>query len=270
VWCIKGVLNLPIRHWLRSANFAIEGILHAAKTQRHLRYHFFSAAVVLLLSYIFGVSRMEFLIIALSVIAVLLAEMFNTAIEALVDIMSPAQCEKARIAKDIAAGAVLITVFGVAVIGYIILFPYLRDFFHRGLYVTKHSTEEIALIAFILVVILVVITKTYFGRGPLSAEYAERPCARLFGMGGDNVYYGKFYRLSAFFCHCGDNRPEQGYHKSSYSLGGHPRQPYGCICYLSAVPAVFVRVRNSPLTRSTTRLWNLGGCHKERFRLDRL
>jgi len=156
---------LPIRHWLRSANFAIEGILHAAKTQRHLRYHFFSAAVVLLLSYIFGVSRMEFLIIALSVIAVLLAEMFNTAIEALVDIMSPAQCEKARIAKDIAAGAVLITVFGVAVIGYIILFPYLRDFFHRGLYVTKHSAEEIALIAFILVVILVVITKAYFGRG---------------------------------------------------------------------------------------------------------
>lgn len=108
---------------------------------------------------------MEFLIIALSVIAVLLAEMFNTAIEALVDIMSPAQCEKARIAKDIAAGAVLITVFGVAVIGYIILFPYLRDFFHRGLYVTKHSAEEIALIAFILVVILVVITKAYFGRG---------------------------------------------------------------------------------------------------------
>jgi diacylglycerol kinase (ATP) len=165
VWCIKGVLNLPIRHWFRSANFAIEGILHAAKTQRHLRYHFFSAAAVLLLSYILGVSRMEFLIIALSVIAVLLAEMFNTAIETLVDIMSPAQCEKARIAKDIAAGAVLITVFGVAVIGYIILFPYLRDFFHRGLYVTKHSTEEIALIAFILVVILVVITKVYFGRG---------------------------------------------------------------------------------------------------------
>ncbi len=165
MWYIKGVLNLPIRHWVRSANFAIEGILHAAKTQRHLRYHFFSAAAVLLLSYIFGVSRIEFLIIALSVIAVLLAEMFNTAIEALVDIMSPAQCEKARIAKDIAAGAVLITVFGVAVIGYIILFPYLRDFFHKGLYVTKHSTEEIALIAFILVVILVVITKAYFGRG---------------------------------------------------------------------------------------------------------
>lgn len=156
---------MPFRQWLRSANFAIEGILHATKTQKHVRYHLFTAAAVLLLSYILGVSRMEFLIIALSVIAVLLAEMFNTAIEALVDIVSPEHCEKARIAKDIAAGAVFVTAFGVAVIGYVVLFPYLRDAFHRGLSVTKHSKEEIALIAFIIVVILVVITKTYFGRG---------------------------------------------------------------------------------------------------------
>ena len=156
---------MPLRQWIRSANCAIEGILHAAKTQRHLRYHFFSAAAVLIISYILGVSRIEFLIIVLSVIAVLLAEMFNTAVEAIVDIVSPEQGEKARIAKDVAAGAVLIAAFGVAVIGYVVLFPYLREAFHQGLHVTKHSKEEVALIAFILVVILVVITKTYFGKG---------------------------------------------------------------------------------------------------------
>jgi diacylglycerol kinase (ATP) len=151
--------------WVQSANCAIEGILQAAKTQRHVRYHFFSAAGVLLLSYILGVSRIEFLIIALSVIAVLLAEMLNTAIETIVDIVSPEHSEKARIAKDIAAGAVLITAFGVAVIGYVILFPYLRDAFQQGMHVTKHSTEEVALIAFILVIILVIMTKSYFGKG---------------------------------------------------------------------------------------------------------
>lgn len=156
---------MPFRQWVRSANFAIEGILHAARTQRHVRYHFFSTAAVLLLSYVLGVSRIEFLIIALSVIAVLLAEMFNTAIEALVDILSPEFREKARIAKDIAAGSVLVTAFGVAVIGYVVLFPYLRDAFHIGLHITKHSKEEVALIALILVVILVVITKAYFGKG---------------------------------------------------------------------------------------------------------
>ena len=156
---------MPFRAWWRSANFAIEGILHAAKTQRHLRYHYFTAAAVLLLSYVLGVSRTEFLIIALSVIAVLLAEMFNTAIETLVDMISPEENEKARVAKDIAAGAVLVTAFGVAVIGYIILFPYLRDIFHAGISVSKHTKEEIALIAIILVLILVIMAKAYFGKG---------------------------------------------------------------------------------------------------------
>lgn len=153
------------KQWWKSANFAIEGILHAAKTQRHLRYHYFSASAILLVSYVLGVSRIEFLIIALSVIAVLLTEMFNTAIETLVDMVSPELSEKARIAKDISAGAVLVTAFGVAVIGYIILFPYLRDAFHAGISITKHTKEEIALIAFILVLILVIITKSYFGKG---------------------------------------------------------------------------------------------------------
>ena len=85
---------MPLRKWIKSADFAIEGILHAARTQRHLRYHFYSAAAVLLISYIFGVSRIEFMIISLSVIAVLLSEMFNTAIEAIVDIISPSRTER--------------------------------------------------------------------------------------------------------------------------------------------------------------------------------
>lgn len=156
---------MPLRQWVKSANFAIEGILHAAKTQRHLRYHFYSAAAVLIISYILGVSRTEFLIIALSVIAVLLSEMFNTAIEAIVDIISPEHSEKARIVKDIAAGAVFVTAFGVAVVGYIILLPYMRGFFYKGLHIAKHSKEEIAVIAFVIVLILVVITKAYSGRG---------------------------------------------------------------------------------------------------------
>lgn len=156
---------MPFRRWIESVNFAIEGILHAAKTQRHLRYHFYSAAAVLIASYILGVSRTEFLIVALSVIAVLLAEMFNTAIEAIVDIISPEKSEKARVIKDIAAGAVFVTAFGVAVIGYIILSPYLRDFFKQGIYITKHSKEEISIIAFVIVMILVVMTKAYFGKG---------------------------------------------------------------------------------------------------------
>lgn len=160
---------MPLRRWMDSANNAIEGILHAAKTQRHLRYHLYSAVVALMLSYALGLNRTDFLIIAVAVILVLLAEMFNTAIEYVVDLLSPEYSEKARTAKDVAAGAVLITAFGAAVIGYITLFPYLRNIFDSGLHIAKHSKEAVALIAIILVLISVIVLKAYTGKGhPLS------------------------------------------------------------------------------------------------------
>ena len=61
---------MPIRQWISSANCAIEGVLHAAQTQLHLRYQFYVAACVLLGSYFLGVSKTEFILIALAVIAV--------------------------------------------------------------------------------------------------------------------------------------------------------------------------------------------------------
>ena len=156
---------MPLRKWIRSANNAIEGILYAARTQRHVRYHLYSASATLILSYVLGVERTDFLIIAAAVVLVLLAEMVNTAIEYLVDMISPEYSEGARTAKDVAAGAVLITAFGAAVIGYIILFPYFSSVFERGIHVAKHSEQEITLISIILVLIVVVVLKAYFGKG---------------------------------------------------------------------------------------------------------
>lgn len=173
---------MPIRQWVKSANFAIEGVLHAAKTQRHLRYHFYAAAGVLFVSYVLGVSKNEFLIIALAVIAVLVAEMLNSSIEAMVDILCPEIATKAREAKDIAAGAVLITAFGALVVGYIVLFPYIRDFFVHP-YITKHSIEEVSVVAFILVLITVVLMKAYFHTGhPLSGGMPSGHSALAFSV----------------------------------------------------------------------------------------
>lgn len=154
-----------MRRWIKSANFAIDGILHGTKTQRHLRYHLYAAALILILCYVLGISRNDFLIIILAVIVVLLSELFNTAIETVVDLASPKHSEKAKIAKDVAAGAVFITAFGAAVIGYIILFPHIRSFFYEGFRIAKHSGEEVSIMALILVLILVVITKAYLGKG---------------------------------------------------------------------------------------------------------
>ncbi len=174
---------MPLRKWIKSANYAIEGVLHGVKTQKHMRYHFLSAAAVLFFSYVVGVSHTEFVIIAVAVILVLSTEMINSAIEAVVDILSPEYAEKARVAKDIAAGAVLITAFGAAVLGYSVLFPYVQRIFSEGFSVAKHSKEEVSLIAFILVLIAVIITKAYFGKGlPLSGGMPSGHSALAFSI----------------------------------------------------------------------------------------
>ena len=156
---------MPLRKWIESANYAIEGILHAAKTERHLRYHFYAAVLILLLSLILGITRSEFIAIAIVAIIVLSVEMLNTAIEATVDIIFKEYDNRAKIIKDIAAGAVLTASIGAAVVGYIIFLPYLKNTFENGLKIAKHSGEDVAIISFVVLLILVIITKTFFGKG---------------------------------------------------------------------------------------------------------
>lgn len=156
---------MPLRKWVESANYAIEGILHAAKTERHLRYHLYAAVLILLLSLILGITRSEFIAIAIVAIIVLSVEMLNTAIEATVDIIFKEYDNRAKIIKDIAAGAVLTASIGAAVVGYIIFLPYLKNTFENGLKIAKHSREDVAIISFVVLLILVIITKTFFGKG---------------------------------------------------------------------------------------------------------
>jgi diacylglycerol kinase (ATP) len=180
---------MPIKQWLKSADHAIEGILHAAKTQRHLRYHFYAAAFVLVLSYALGLTKDEFVIIALAVIAVLVAEMLNSSIESVVDLLEPEYHKRARAAKDVAAGAVLITAFGALVIGYIVLSPYVQEVFHKGLDIAKHTPWDISVMAVILVLISVILLKAYFGKGhPLSGGLPSGHAAVAFSVCVSVVY----------------------------------------------------------------------------------
>jgi diacylglycerol kinase (ATP) len=156
---------MPLRRFFESANYAINGIFHAAKTQPHMRYHLYAAILILLLSFVLGISLSDFIVIAILVIIVLSAEMLNTAIEATVDIIFKEYDKRAKIIKDIAAGAVLITALGAAIIGYIILFQPLENVFKSGLSIAKHTEEDVAVVAVVVVLMLVIITKTFFGRG---------------------------------------------------------------------------------------------------------
>lgn len=156
-----------LKKWIESTSYAIEGIRHAAKTQRHLRYHLYAAILILLLSLILGITRYEFIAVAIVVLIVLSAEMLNTAIEAVVDIIFKDYNKKAKAVKDVAAGAVFISAIGATVAGYIIFLPYFKNIFSSGLTIVKQTEEDTAVIALVIVLILVIITKIIFGKGLL-------------------------------------------------------------------------------------------------------
>jgi len=188
---------LPLRKWFESANYAINGILHASKTQRHMRYHLYASMLALILSLIIGVRGTEFLIIIALAVMVIATEMLNTAIEDIVNVLFTDYDKRAKVIKDIAAGAVLITSIGAAVIGYIILFKPLRDLFYNGLSVAKQTEDTIAVISLIAVLIMVVITKSFFGRGtPLKGGMPSGHAAVAFSVWVAIVFLSENFVIS--------------------------------------------------------------------------
>ena len=153
------------KNFVESTNLAMEGIIHAARTQRHMRYHLWAAGFVILISLLLGVTRIEFLILSFIILLVLLSEMFNTAIEAIIDLVSPEYNHLAKVAKDVAAGAVFLVSFGAVITGYLILFPYIKYPFPGTVTYLENSSDNLTLIGIVLVVIAVVLTKSHSKTG---------------------------------------------------------------------------------------------------------
>ena len=96
---------------------ALAGIVFTFKTQRHMRFHLYVVLIVLLLGLFVNLAMREMLVLLFTISLVVVAEMFNSAIEATVDLVSPGYHPLAKFAKDIAAGAVLITTIVALVVG---------------------------------------------------------------------------------------------------------------------------------------------------------
>lgn len=111
------------RKRILSFKYAFKGVWQAIKLEANFRIHIVAAVLVLILSYICKLSAMEWLIVILTIGAVMSAELFNSAIEKFVDLIHPEIGEKAGLIKDISAGAVLILAIAAAVIGFIIFIP---------------------------------------------------------------------------------------------------------------------------------------------------
>lgn len=112
-----------MRKTLSSFSYAFQGLRHAYRTQRNLRFHMLAAAVVAVLTFWLPLTASETLFVTAVAFAVIICELLNTAIEAAVDLAGPHPHPLAKIAKDVAAAAVTVTAFFALVTGIIVFFP---------------------------------------------------------------------------------------------------------------------------------------------------
>jgi diacylglycerol kinase (ATP) len=151
--------------FIDSVNCAIEGIIHAVRTEKHMRRHFLAALLVLLAVLLLRVTSLEFALLTVSICFVLFAELMNTAVEAVVDLVSPEFHPLAKIAKDVAAGGVLVAAFGAAVMGYLILSRTIFPRYKEALDVMGTPSDIGTVVALLAVVIAVIILKAVSGKG---------------------------------------------------------------------------------------------------------
>lgn len=109
----------------RAASFghAFRGVGAALRSELHLQFHAGASAVVLGLGLYFGLNATEWALVALAVAGVWAAELFNTAVETLTNLVSPDYHPLAGKTKDVAAGAVLLAALGALAVGGLVFGP---------------------------------------------------------------------------------------------------------------------------------------------------
>ena len=148
-----------------SFNYAFEGIIHVLRTQRNLRIHFVAAVLVFGAAIAVGVTRLQLIALVLAVAFVLVAEMLNTAIEGVIDVSTTSFDPNAKLAKDIAAGAVLIASITAVAIGFLVFQSAVGQRATNALDRVRDAPADITIVALVLVVLIVIATKAWTGRG---------------------------------------------------------------------------------------------------------
>jgi len=118
------------KRFFKSFHYAVEGIDYALRNDQNLVVHFIVAFFVILVSVLLDVSPFEMGILGVTILVVISAEMINSAIEKMVDLITKEHRQEAKIAKDVSAGMVLLTSIGAVIIGILIFLPYILRMFH--------------------------------------------------------------------------------------------------------------------------------------------
>jgi diacylglycerol kinase (ATP) len=167
---------------LDSFNYAFEGIIHVLRTQRNMRVHFVAATVVLVVALVSGVSKIELIVLLISIAFVLVAEMINTAIEGAIDVATSSFDPMAKLAKDLAAGAVLLATINAVAVGYLVFSGHVADRSARLLDRVRNAPAELTIVALVVTIVIVISLKAWTGSGtPLRGGLPSGHAALAFG-----------------------------------------------------------------------------------------
>ncbi|MDK2919915.1 MAG: diacylglycerol kinase [Candidatus Petromonas sp.] len=148
-----------------SFNYAFEGIIYTLKTQRNMRIHFIIAVLVLFFSLFYNLTKIEILILFITIALVIIAEMINTCIEATIDLITDKYHELAKIAKNVAAGAVLISAINSIIVAYVIFYDKINRLSGIVFHKVRSTPFHVTFISLLIVIFLSIGMKACFKKG---------------------------------------------------------------------------------------------------------
>ncbi len=151
------------RIW-RSFHYAFQGILYATRTQPNMRVHLVIGALVLFVTLYLRLQRQYVAVLVVVVALVIAFELLNTAIESVVDLMTVAHHPLAKIAKDTAAGAVLVLSISAVIVGYMMFYEGITAAGHQVYVAVAQAPPNLVFVSFGIVAIGTVFAKAYVGR----------------------------------------------------------------------------------------------------------
>lgn len=152
-------------HKMKNGNFldacqnALNGIIYAITTQSNIKKQLVIAVIVMLVSLFFDLNKAEFLCLMFTVVLIIVAEMINTAIETVVDLYTDLYHPKAKIAKDVAAGGVVITAINAIIVAYFLFFEKISTIGLKMVDEIVNSPVHLAFVSILLTVIVIVTLK---------------------------------------------------------------------------------------------------------------
>jgi len=210
-----------------SFEYAIRGIVYAVRTQRNMRLHLLAAFVVLVGALWFGVHGLELIALLFAVGLVIVAELINTAVEAAVDLATDGFDPLAAIAKDVAAGAVLISAVTAVAVAYVVFFARATTLAQTVLTGLHSSSSTVTLIALALTGLAVIAVKavshekgTTFMRGGWPSGHTAVAFALASAI-GYSLQSAKAMVLALFIAALvGQSRAETGAHTIPQIIAG--------------------------------------------------